>query len=283
MAETIDIWSWNVNGIRSVAKKGFVDVLAASGAEIVALQEVRATVAQIPAELRALPGWRFDVVAAERAGYSGVGLLARRPWDAMATTLGVPEFDCEGRVQMASFGRLLIVNVYFPNGSGKDRSNDRVPFKLAFYRRLFDLLQPEVEAGRPILVMGDFNTAHRDIDLARPRQNDGTSGFLPEEREEFDRWLRAGWVDTFRHHHPDRADAYTWWSQRFGVRERNIGWRIDAILASPAAVAAVKDAWIAADVAGSDHCPIGVRIDRGLLTPLEPSLPRDQALRKSPK
>lgn len=265
MAETIDIWSWNVNGIRSVAKKGFADVLATSGAEILALQEVRASAQQVPAELRALPGWQFDVVAAERAGYSGVGLWSRRPWDAMATSLGVSEFDAEGRVQMAMFGALLLVNVYFPNGSGKDRSNDRVPFKIAFYQRLFDVLAPEVATGRPVLVMGDFNTAHRDIDLARPRQNDGTSGFLPEEREEYDRWLRAGWVDTFRQHHPETADAYTWWSQRFGVRERNIGWRIDAVLASPAAAPLVRDAWIAPDIGGSDHCPIGVRVDRALV------------------
>ncbi len=262
MSETIDVLSWNVNGIRSVAKKGFLDWLEGSGADIVGLQEVRAQREQLEDALVAPLGWHVDIAAAERKGYSGVGLYSRRRPDAVEHALGVEAFDAEGRVQIAHFGRLTVANVYFPNGSGKNRSNDRVPFKLAFYQRLFERLEPARAAGEPILVMGDFNTAHADIDLARPRQNDGTSGFLPEEREELDRWLRSGWTDTFRALHPDARDVYTWWSQRFGVRERNIGWRIDYVLASAGAMPALRDAFVHVDTPGSDHCPVGVRLDR---------------------
>ena len=128
-------------------------------------------------------------------------------------------------------------------------------------------MAPQFAAGEPVLVLGDFNTAHRDIDLARPKDNRETSGFRPEEREELDRWLRAGWVDTFRHFHPDQTGAYSWWSQRFGVRAKNVGWRIDYVLASPGAMPHLRDAFIWADVAGSDHCPVGVVLDRRVLSP----------------
>lgn len=265
MAATIDILSWNVNGLRAVGKRGFLQTLEASGADVVAIQEVRARPEQVEETLRAPPGWHVALHAAERPGYSGVGVYARQPWQQLETSLGAPELDCEGRVQMVRFGALLLVNVYVPNGSGKDRSNDRVPYKLAFSRRLFDVLAPEVAAGRPVLVVGDWNTAPREIDLARPHDNIGTSGFLPEERAEMERWFAAGWVDTFRAHQPDKRDAYTWWSQRFGVRARNVGWRIDLALASPAAFAAVRRAWISPDTEGSDHCPIGVQMDRSII------------------
>jgi exodeoxyribonuclease-3 len=204
-------------------------------------------------------------VSAERRGYSGVGLWSREAPDAVETTLGDPSFDTEGRLQIARFGALTVVNGYFPNGNGKNRDNGRVPYKLSFYRALFDRLEADRAAGRPILVMGDFNTAHREIDLARPKQNVKTSGFLEEEREEFDRWLRAGWVDTFRAFEPGEGH-YTWWSQRFGVREKNIGWRIDYVLASEGAMKHVRQAKIHPDVRGSDHCPISVELDRKVLS-----------------
>ena len=179
----------------------------------------------------------------------------------METSLGDEAFDAEGRLQIARWGALTIANVYFPNGSGKNRDNSRIPFKLDFYRRLFEVLEPAFAAGEPVLVMGDFNTAHRPIDLARPKQNEKTSGFCPEERAELDRWLQAGWVDTFRAAHPDAEGHYTWWSQRGDVRARNVGWRIDYVLASPALAPLVTDAFILPDVQGSDHCPLGVEID----------------------
>jgi exodeoxyribonuclease-3 len=173
--------------------------------------------------------------------------------------------DAEGRVQLARFGALWVANVYFPNGSGPQRDHSRVPFKLEFYRRLYDVLDERKRAGEPVLVMGDFNTAHREVDLARPKSNQKTSGFLPRERAELDRWLQNGWIDTWRHEHPDREGVYSWWSQRFGVRERNVGWRIDYVLASPGALPFLQRASIHTDVMGSDHCPVSVDLDGAVL------------------
>jgi exodeoxyribonuclease III len=258
------ILSWNVNGLRSVLDKGFRPWLSRSKASIVGLQEVRAREDQLADHARAFKGWHRHIVAAERPGYSGVGLLTKLAPDAIETSLGDAAVDAEGRFQMARFGRLLVVNAYFPNGNGKERDNSRIPFKLAFYQRVFARLQPEVKRGVPVLVMGDFNTAHRPIDLARPKQNVKTSGFTPEERAELDRWLSAGWIDTFRRYEPG-PDRYSWWSQRFGVRESNVGWRIDYVLASPGAAAHLRGAFIHDHVQGSDHCPVGVDVDDAIV------------------
>lgn len=254
------IISWNVNGLRSCAKKGFLDWLEQSEAALVGLQEVRALPEQLPPEVRAPEGWHTHFFAAERKGYSGVGLYARTPLDQVTTSIGVEEFDIEGRVQMAQLGQLLVVNVYFPNGNGKNRDLSRTPFKHDFYNCLRDLLTPRAQAGERILVMGDFNTAHEDIDIARPRANDKTSGFLPSDRAEFQSWIDDGWTDTFRHYNKEPGH-YSWWSNRAGVREKNIGWRIDYILASPAAMEFVHNAAIHANVLGSDHCPVSVTLD----------------------
>lgn len=255
------IISWNVNGIRAACRKGFVDWLSTTDADMVCLQEVRATQEQIPKELAEKSDWHQHYVAAQRKGYSGVGLLSRQPFDAIETALNVPEYDIEGRLQFIKMGKLTVVNGYFPNGSGKNRDNSRIPYKLAFFDAVMEKLEPARAAGEPILVLGDFNTAHRAIDLARPKQNVKTSGFCPEERESLDKWLNHGWVDTFRHFHPEKEGAYTWWSQRRGVREKNVGWRIDYVWASPGAMPHVKDAFILPDVMGSDHCPLGVVLD----------------------
>lgn len=256
---SVRILSWNVNGLRACERKGFAGWLDTSQAEIVGVQEVRALREQLPATAAEPAGWHTDFVAAERKGYSGVGLYARRTPDKIESSLGKPALDKEGRVQIARFGRLVVANVYFPNGNGKDRDNSRVPYKLRFYRTLFEKLERTRRAGYRILVMGDFNTAHREIDLARPKNNKDTSGFLPEERKEMDRWLAAGWVDTFRAFEPG-PDHYSWWSQRFGVRAKNIGWRIDYVLASPAAMKHVRGAFIHPHVQGSDHAPVGVDV-----------------------
>ena len=264
---SLTVISWNVNGLRAAASKGFGEWLAQKPGDIVALQETRALPEQLPDPVRAPAGWHVHVHPAQRLGYSGVGLFARTPWDELTTATGRDEFDVEGRLQIARFGKLWIVNGYFPNGNGKERDNSRIPYKLDFYRHVFDRMAPQFAAGEPVLVLGDFNTAHRDIDLARPKDNRETSGFRPEEREELDRWLRAGWVDTFRHFHPDQTGAYSWWSQRFGVRAKNVGWRIDYVLASPGAMPHLRDAFIWADVAGSDHCPVGGVLDRRVLSP----------------
>ncbi len=258
------IVSWNVNGLRACVRKGsFTPWLRRSRATVVGLQEVRATSSQLPPEAQPR-GWYAHFASAERAGYSGVGMLSRIEPDEVRTELGVSSFDREGRVQLARFGRLRVANIYFPNGNGKNRDNSRVPFKLDFYARVFEILQRYRRAGQRVLVMGDFNTAHRSIDLARPRQNKQTSGFLPEERAELDRWLRAGWVDTFRAFEPGEGH-YSWWSQRSGARERNVGWRIDYVLASPTAMKFVRGASIERDVLGSDHCPVSVELDPEVL------------------
>lgn len=254
------IYSWNVNGLRAAAQKGFLEWLSASKAEVAGLQEVRATPEQLAPELLGPPRYRTSFSSAERGGYSGVGLYARRAPDSIETHLGEPGIDAEGRLQIARFGALTIANAYFPNGNGPKRDHSRVPFKLDFYRRLFARLEPARAAGERILVLGDFNTAHREIDLARPKTNHKTSGFLPVEREELDRWLREGWTDSFRHFEPG-AEHYSWWSQRGGCRERNVGWRIDYILASPGALPFVRAAAIHPEVLGSDHCPISVSVD----------------------
>ncbi len=251
------VYSWNVNGIRAASKKGYLEWLKNCRGSVVCLQETRAREDQLENRVRTPGRWHTHYVSAERGGYSGVAMLSRRPFDDVQTSLGAREFDIEGRIQIAKLGSLWIVNGYYPNGSGKERDNGRVPYKLRFYRTVFRLLQGLRKHDGRVIALGDFNTAHREIDLARPKPNEKTSGFLPEERRELDRWICAGWVDTFRHFEPG-PHHYTWWSQRFGVREKNVGWRIDYILASPAAMHFVRNAGIQPHVKGSDHCPIYV-------------------------
>lgn len=251
--------SWNVNGLRAIAKKGFLDWLNQSQFDVVGLQETKASEDQLEPELVHPQGWQTHFVSAERKGYSGVALYSRRGLSEVKTGLGDPTFDCEGRVLWIRVGALWIVNVYFPNGKGKDRDNSRVPYKLDFYRELYKQLEPLMKKER-VLVMGDFNTAHEDIDLARPKENRDISGFLDVERKELDRWIKNGWTDTFRMFQKE-GGHYSWWSARFGVRERNIGWRIDFVLSSPAATEYVRHAAIHADVMGSDHAPVSVDLD----------------------
>lgn len=256
----VRIISFNVNGLRACAKKGFLAWLGASRAQIVGLQEVRALEEQLPDEVREPARWHTSFHAAERKGYSGVGLYSRRAPDKVETSLGDEDFDREGRFLLARFGRLVVVNAYFPKGSGKERDNSRVPYKLGFYRAVFDRIERARRGGQRVVVMGDYNTAHREIDLARPRDNVANSGFLPEERAEMDRWVDAGWIDTFRHFEPGPGH-YTWWRQWGGAKEKNVGWRIDYALASPSARPFLRGAHIWPDVTLSDHCPIGLDLD----------------------
>jgi len=264
VTRALRVASWNVNGLRACARKGFSRWLARAGADIVGLQEVRALPHELPPAVRAPRDYHAEFAPAKQRGYSGVALYARRKPDAVERSLGLPHFDVEGRLLVARFGRLVVANAYFPKGSGTLRDNSRVPYKLAFYRALFERADSLRRAGFRVLVLGDFNTAHREIDLARPQGNQKTSGFLPEERAEIDRWIAAGWVDAFRSFVPE-GGHYSWWSQRQGVRERNVGWRIDYVLASPAAMRFARSAWIAPQVRGSDHCPVGVDLDPAVL------------------
>ena len=251
------IFSWNVNGLRACVRKGFLEVLEASGADVVGIQEVRAFAHQLDGGVREPPGWYANFSPAERPGYSGVGLYSRVEPDAVETSLGAAHLDAEGRFLLARFGRTSIATVYFPKGSGKERDNSRVPYKLDFYSAVFERIQAARRYG-PVYVMGDYNTAHQEIDLARPATNKKSSGFLPEERDELTRWLDAGWVDIFRKQHPGESGHYSWWRQWGGAKENNVGWRIDYILCSPSAAKRVSASYILKDVEGSDHCPVGL-------------------------
>jgi exodeoxyribonuclease-3 len=258
-SKRIRLASWNVNGLRACAKKGFYQWLDASKADVVGLQEIRLTEDQIIPEMRP-QGWDFRPTFAARPGYSGVAFYSKIEPDAFRQGLGRAEFDDEGRVAFSRYGKLLIANSYFPNGSGKDRDNSRVDYKLKYYRELWDQLEAARRDGLHVVVMGDFNTAHLDIDLARPKENRKTSGFLPEECAEFDRWLASGWVDSFRVFEKGPGH-YSWWSQRQGARARNVGWRIDYVLVAREALPYLKAAFIEPEIAGSDHCPVGIELD----------------------
>ena len=255
------IVSWNVNGLRACAKKGFLEFLERSKADVVALQETRAFSDQLEKRVAKPKGWFSFFSPAERPGYSGVAIYSRKEPSRVERSLGVPEFDSEGRYICVSFGRLTIASIYFPNGSGKERDNSRVPYKLDFYKRVFSIIEDKRKAG-PVYVAGDYNTAHHEIDLARPKTNKKASGFLMEERQELSRWEEAGWVDTFRKSHAGEEGHYSWWRQFGGARENNVGWRIDYVFASPGASKLVKKAFIWPEEMGSDHCPVGVDLTR---------------------
>lgn len=257
MNEPVRIVGWNVNGLRACIKKGFIPFLENSNADVIALQEVRAFPDQLPSEITQSEVWNVTFAPAKRPGYSGVGILSRVAPSKVETSLGDPRFDDEGRFIVAYFGRLAIASVYFPKGNGKDRDNSRVGYKLDFYRAVFDRLGELRRRGR-VYVLGDFNTAHHEIDLARPKGNRKSSGFLDEERQLLTDIQADGWVDTFRATHPDEPDHYTWWRQFGGARESNVGWRIDCVYASASAMRRVKEAFIWPHILGSDHCPVGV-------------------------
>jgi exodeoxyribonuclease-3 len=258
-SQPLRLGSWNVNGVRAAAKKGALAPWLAGPWDVVALQEVRASRVQLESALAGTGPWHVASAEAERAGYSGVALLARREPEEVVTSLGSREFDAEGRFVRMRFGRLHVVSAYMPNGSGVDRDNSRVPYKLAFYKRVAKELESLSASGDAVVVLTDANTAPHAIDLARPKENEGTSGFLPEERAELHRWFRRGWVDAFRAKH-DAPGAYTWWAQRGGCRARNVGWRIDLALVHGASPDAIVDCWHEPHVLGSDHCPIGVAL-----------------------
>lgn len=254
------ILSWNVNGLRSCDAKGFRRWLDRSGAFAVGLQEIRARPEDLPRRLTAPKGWHVQFRPSERPGYSGVALYSRAAPDEVWTSLGDDAFDREGRLVVARFGRLALASAYFPNGNGKARDLSRIPYKLAFYRAVEAQLAALRADGLRVVVMGDFNTAHQAIDLARPRQNKDNSGFRPEERAELDRWFARGWVDSFRCFEPG-GGHYTWWMQAFGLRARNVGWRIDLALVCPEARGFLRAAFHQPEVRGSDHCPIGLELD----------------------
>lgn len=249
------IYSWNVCGMRSAVKKGLVDWLLAKKPSVFCAQEVRGTPDVMPAELTDLPGYRAAWAPAERKGYSGVATFTRRKPKEVVVGLGIERFDREGRVLMTQVDDLDIYNVYFPKG---DPDTPRLQYKLDFYDAFLRHINAETQRGRNVVFCGDVNTAHTEIDLARPKQNQKTSGFLPEERAHLDEWVRNGWVDTYRHLYPGKTDVYSWWTMRAGARERNVGWRIDYVFIHESLLPRLRKAGIDSDVMGSDHCPVWV-------------------------
>jgi exodeoxyribonuclease-3 len=255
----VKLISWNVNGIRAVARKiDFQEWLAAASPDVLCLQETRALPEQVPEALREPPGYNAHWNAAERKGYSGVATFSRDEPAAVETGFGVDEYDVEGRVLMTQFPGFKLYNVYFPNGG---RKLERLEFKLGFYEAFLARCDALHAQGERLIVCGDYNTAHQPIDLARPKRNAKTSGFLEEERAWIDAYLEHGFVDAWRTRHPDAEGQYTWWMYMRNARERNIGWRIDYFLVSEALIPAVTGAGILSDVMGSDHCPIVLELD----------------------
>src|SRR5262245_1121099 len=251
----LKLFSWNVNGIRALEKKGFSTWLQASGADIVMLQETKCSPEQLADGLCRPAGYHAEWCAAEKKGYSGVATFSRMPLVA-TRGLGDPRFDREGRVLISTFPEFTLFNVYFPSGSS---GPERVAYKLAFYERFLGVLRGYPDTGQRVVIAGDVNTAYAEIDLARPRENRQTSGFLPEERAALGEFFAAGLVDTFRHVRPTEA-KYSWWSQVTFARERNIGWRLDYVLVSRNLLPYVADADIHPDVLGSDHCPVSLTL-----------------------
>lgn len=265
------IVSWNVNGIRAAIKKGFREQVEGFSADIIGIQETKANIDQAMSASREMENYHRYANSAARPGYSGVMVFSKVEPKNVYSTLSIPQFDREGRFLALEFDDFLLVNVYFPNGSGKDGDNSRVPYKLEFYDALFDFLSQHT---LPKFVMGDFNTAHRDIDLARPKENQNTSGFLPVEREHFSTILNRGYIDTFRHFNQE-PNHYTWWNMRFRAREKNVGWRIDGVLACEKALPRVKTSFIWPQILGSDHCPVGVDLHEATKAPIIASRNQD--------
>lgn len=251
------IISWNVNGVRSVQSKGFAETLALLDADCILLQETKAQADQIDKALEGIDGYKIYSCCAERKGYSGVTILSRKEPLQVISNIGIAEHDLEGRVIVAEFENFYLLDVYVPN-SGEGLA--RLDYRQIWDREFLAYCQ-QLQSKKPLIACGDFNVAHREIDIARPKPNyNKSSGYTQVEIDGFSRFLGAGLVDTFRHLHPETV-AYSWWSFRAGARAKNIGWRIDYVLTSEAIVDKVKQAFILPEIHGSDHCPVGIEID----------------------
>ena len=246
--------------MRAVEKRGFVDWLARESPDILCLNETKAEPGQLSPELLNPPVGGKPYAAfwasAKKKGYSGVAIYTKeRPED--VRFLGKPEFDNEGRALLAEYRDFTLIAAYFPNSQD---AGARLDYKLAFCGAMFRLCNSLVKQGRHFLLCGDYNIAHTPIDLARPKENEGNAGFLPEERAWMDKFTAAGHVDTFRHCHPGETGHYSWWSYRAGARERNVGWRIDYHCVDRDFMPAVQSSIIRPDVEGSDHCPVEITL-----------------------
>ena len=248
--------SWNVNGVRAVVKKGFLDWLDQADPDIVCLQETKAHIDQLTAEILTDHGYHTYWHSGERRGYSGVATFCKTEPLYVQEGLGIERYDVEGRVLITEHENFLLYNIYFPNGQKDD---ERLQYKLDFYDDLLPIINEQAESGNNVVVTGDWNTAPHAIDLARPKENVKTSGFMSVEREKLDIYVENGWVDTFRLFHQG-GERYSWWTYRIGARERNVGWRIDYFFVNEGFVENIVDGDIHDEVMGSDHCPVSLEI-----------------------
>ncbi|HYM20207.1 MAG TPA: exodeoxyribonuclease III [Candidatus Kapabacteria bacterium] len=253
----LKIASWNINGIRAAEKKGLKEYIADAKPDILCLQETKANIDQLPDSLVNIDGYSSHFVSGEKKGYSGVAIYSKKKPNDIVAGCGKPKFDVEGRVIRADFDEFILYNIYYPNGG---RGPERVQYKLEFYHMILQQWQDLRDEGKKLILTGDFNTAHSEIDLARPDENRKTTGFLPEERAWLDKIEALGYVDTFRVFNAD-PEWYTYWDQITRARERNVGWRIDYFWVTPDVMSFVTDSPIKMDVTGSDHCPIELILD----------------------
>lgn len=252
--------SWNVNGLRAIVKKDFFESLQKLDADFVCLQETKLQEEHVTDEAQLVPpGYHHYWSCAERKGYSGVAVFARQKPLKVTTGFGNAKFDSEGRILVLYYPDFVLLNIYFPNGQ---KDEERLQYKLDFYTYLFAELEELKKAGQRLLICGDYNTAHNEIDLKHPKANSKTSGFLRIERDWLDKIVTLGYADTFRVLYPDTV-KYSWWSYRFNARKNNAGWRIDYFFVSDNVIdqGLLQSAFIDNDIFGSDHCPVGIEVD----------------------
>ncbi|MFZ2498690.1 exodeoxyribonuclease III [Methanosarcina sp.] len=257
MSGHYNLVSWNVNGIRAALKKGFLALLLEQKFDNVCIQETKASPDKLPREAKNIPGYYNYFVSAEKKGYSGVGIFSKRKPLNVKNGMGIEKFDREGRFLRVDYEDFTLMNIYFPNGKA---SQERLDYKMAFYDAFFDYANALKAEGRKLVICGDVNTAHKEIDLAHPRENETISGFLPKERAWVDRFLDAGYIDTFRIFNSEGGN-YSWWSVRTRARERNVGWRLDYFFVTENLRENVRSASIYSEITGSDHCPVGLELE----------------------
>jgi exodeoxyribonuclease-3 len=250
----VKIVSWNVNGLRAVYKRDFLPWFQQAGADIICLQEIKLQEAQIPTDLVKPAGYHAFFNFASKPGYSGTAVYTKEKPDRIDLKLGHPRFDQEGRFLRLEYPDFSLIALYLPHGG---RQKENLPYKLEVYEKLLRYLKPLVKAKT--VLIGDFNIAHNEIDLARPKSNLDNIMFTPQERKQVNAIIDLGFTDTFRKFHTD-GGHYTWWPYMANARARNLGWRIDYVFTSPSMTPRLKDAFILPDVHGSDHCPVGIRM-----------------------
>lgn len=248
------IISWNVNGIRAIHKKGFVEWLNSEQPDILCIQETKANIDQLDDALINVLDYFSFFSSAQKKGYSGVAVYTKKKPLSVKYGIEIERFDSEGRILILEYQNFILLNIYFPNGQ---MNEDRLKYKLEFYDSILEYCEKLKSNGKELIICGDYNTAHKEIDLKNPKQNEKRSGFLPVERKWMDKLIQYGYIDVFRYFYPDDI-IYSWWSYRFKAREKNIGWRIDYFFVSSNLIDKVETADIFTEVKGSDHCPIAL-------------------------